>query len=164
MSRLTAWIASRRQARCTARTPQANAVRGAAARPLRFERYEERIALSTNAAVDLPSMEPHVFYVDHVDVQEGGFVNFSSLAGNYTYVLVSGSATSQKAASDAAYYRGFAGPNLKASIALNSIWAEPTASASVTEIPPKPWRPTAASFRFRRRCRTPSAMRAATLP
>ena len=48
MGRLTAWIASRRK---SLRSSRAHAESRRASRSLRYERYEERIALSTNAVV-----------------------------------------------------------------------------------------------------------------
>ncbi len=71
MGRLTAWIASRRQSRRSARAHQHKSA-GTAARPLGFERYEERIALSTNAAIEFAPVEQF-----KIDAREGGWIHYS---------------------------------------------------------------------------------------
>jgi hypothetical protein len=123
MGRLTAWIASRRQSRRSARAQQDKSA-GTAARPLGFERYEERIALSTNAALNFDFAEN--FYATTVDVSEGGWIEYrASVAGpsffnwsdSFTHVLVtSGSGHIARL--------GFA--SLDDSTSVDLLWSEPT--------------------------------------
>lgn len=71
MSRLAAWIASRRQLRRSAPAQAANACPG---RRLRFERCEERIALSTNDAITFAPAANFGSIRDLVAANEGGLI------------------------------------------------------------------------------------------
>ncbi|HEX6962137.1 MAG TPA: hypothetical protein VF175_09740 [Lacipirellula sp.] len=75
MGRFTAWMASRRQAKRTARVDGRDRRH---ARPLSFERCEQRIALSTTAAGEGVYVEPSLrYYITHptqVSFDEGGAV------------------------------------------------------------------------------------------
>lgn len=121
MSRLTAWIASRRQTRRSARAHQHKSA-GIAARPLGFERYEERIALSTNAAIEVSPIEP--FYIVNLDdAREGGWIAYSSDISGHMYLKVSGGSFRLNAGSDNAYLSSVTDAS-QSDMVVNSVWSE----------------------------------------
>jgi hypothetical protein len=127
MGRLTAWIASRRQSRRSARAHQHKSA-GIAARPLGFERYEERIALSTNAAIEFASFEPH-YFVGFIDANEGGaaseggWILYSAVASDHTFLKMSGPTVHAMTMtrSDNAYFGGFTTSDADSSASLSSL-------------------------------------------
>jgi hypothetical protein len=128
MSRLSAWIASRRQSRRSARAHHDKPA-GTAARPLGFERYEERIALSTNAAIEFAPVEP-LYVVDYIDAKEGGWIAYSGDFSNHVFLNMSGStAYSMKMTrADNAYFGGFTTLDADGSAGLSTLWSAPTSA------------------------------------
>jgi hypothetical protein len=123
MGRLTAWIASRRQSRRSARALQ-NKSTGTAARPLGFERYEERIALSTNAALDFDFAEN--FYAKTVDVSEGGWIDFHADVAGDAFHIWSNSHSHVMMTSGSGHITRLGIASLDDSTSTNLLWSAPT--------------------------------------
>jgi hypothetical protein len=122
MGRLTSWIASRRQSRRSARAHQHKSA-GTATRPLGFERYEERIALSTNAAIEVSPIEP-LYFVNLVDLREGGWIAYSNNSYGHVYLKMSGASFHLNAGSDNAYLSSVTGAH-HSDLAVTSLGLEP---------------------------------------
>lgn len=123
MSRLTEWIARRRYLRGSAR---AHVLGRHSARPLSFERYEERIALSTNAPFEIVSGDAVA-----ITTQEGGWIkleyaNASSVAST--------AATRSLLSFDYSNFGDFDYTNNSGTILLGAAW--PTTGSTMSDLVP----------------------------